>query len=91
VIGWPSVQGYRGGEKSPRQIATALRADLLMLVSVREEGGAHRITAFLLDGRTERKLWVGDYPGRELRTPEQVASAARHVAEEFDAKRNKFF
>lgn len=76
VVAWPVLQKYRNA--SVREIAKEFRLDQVLIVAVRVEATGFRVTAFRIDGKTDRKLGVYDVPQQGLETLEQ----RRHVAVE---------
>jgi TolB-like protein/class 3 adenylate cyclase/Tfp pilus assembly protein PilF len=66
VISRTSVLDYRGTRKNLRQVGKELGAGLVVEGSVRRAGGTVRVTAQLIDARTDQHLWAGRYD-RELR------------------------
>ena len=62
-----SVMGYRGTVKKVPDIARELGVDAIVEGSVVREGTRLRITAQLIDGRTDRHLWADSYE-REMQS-----------------------
>jgi len=60
-----SALRYRGTAKSPREIGGELGVDYLLTGSLRREGSQVRVTAELVDARTERQVWAKSFD-REL-------------------------
>ena len=60
-----SVMGYRGTRKKIPEIAKELGVDTILEGSVIRDGPRVKITAQLIDGRTDRHLWADTYE-REL-------------------------
>ncbi|HET6181033.1 MAG TPA: protein kinase [Candidatus Sulfotelmatobacter sp.] len=86
VISRTSTMRYKHAQKTLPQIARELNVDAVVEGSVRREGDRVRITAELIDGRTDEHLWTESYD-RDLRDilslQSQVASA---IAAEILAK-----
>lgn len=61
VISRTSVMGYEQTRPSLRQIADDLRATHVVEGSVRRVGGRVRITAQLIDARTEENIWANRF------------------------------
>lgn len=61
VISRTSVMGYEHSRPSLREIAEDLRATHLVEGSVRRVGGRVRITAQLIDVRTEENIWANRF------------------------------
>lgn len=57
VIAWTSVMRYKGARQSVVSIAEELNVGTVLEGSVRKAGSRIRITAQLIDGRTEEHLW----------------------------------
>jgi TolB-like protein/tetratricopeptide (TPR) repeat protein len=80
VISRTSVMRYRGARKPLPEIARELGVDALLEGTVIRDGERVRITAQLIDGRTDRHLWSERYD-RELRGILELQSdVARAVA-----------
>lgn len=79
VISRTSAMHYKGTEKPLRQIAQELNVAHILEGSVRQDAGRVRISAQLIDARTDEHLWAQNYDS-ELRdifgVQEQIA---RHV------------
>jgi eukaryotic-like serine/threonine-protein kinase len=81
-----SVMGYRGTRKKIPEIARELAVDAILEGSVIREGSRVKITAQLIDGRTDRHLWADTYE-RELESVLAIQNdVARAVAREGDVK-----
>ncbi|HET9178425.1 MAG TPA: winged helix-turn-helix domain-containing protein [Terriglobia bacterium] len=59
-----SVMGYKGVRKSLSEIASELRVDAVMEGTVARSGNTVRITAQLIDARTDRLIWADDFEGQ---------------------------
>jgi TolB-like protein/DNA-binding winged helix-turn-helix (wHTH) protein/Flp pilus assembly protein TadD len=66
VISRTSAMRYRASSKTLPQIGRELRADAIVEGTVFSSGGRVRITAQLIDARTDRHLWAQEYE-RDLR------------------------
>jgi len=86
VISRTSVMQYKHAKKTLPQIARELSVDAIVEGSVRRDGDRVRITAELIEGRTDQHLWTESYD-RDLRDilslQSQVAAA---IATEIRAK-----
>ena len=81
-----SVMGYRGTRKKTPEIAKELGVDAILEGSVIRDGRRVKITAQLIDGRTDRHLWADTYE-RELESVLAIQNdVARAVAREVDVK-----
>lgn len=63
VISRTSVMPYKGRRVSAPEIARELKADALIEGTVLQSGGRVRITAQLIDARSDRHLWAQTYEG----------------------------
>ena len=81
-----SVMGYRGTRKKIPEIAKELGVDAILEGSAIRDGPRVKITAQLIDGRTDRHLWADTYE-RELESVLAIQNdVARAVAREVDVK-----
>jgi adenylate cyclase len=69
---------YAGTHQSIVQIAGALRVDFVLEASAELDGNTARVVARLVDGGTDRKVWVGEYRFDRA----DVTTAARTIAVE---------
>jgi TolB-like protein/Tfp pilus assembly protein PilF len=77
-----SAMAYRGTLKKAPEIARELGVDALIEGSVSRDGQRVRITAQLIDGRTDRHIWADTFE-RELTDVLQIQSeVARAIASE---------
>ncbi len=84
VISRTSVMQYKGARKPLREIAAELGVDALLEGTVMREGERVRVTAQLIDGRTDHHLWAERYD-RDLRGILELQSdVARSVAREVE-------
>ncbi|HSJ65889.1 MAG TPA: tetratricopeptide repeat protein, partial [Gemmatimonadaceae bacterium] len=80
VISRTSAMHYKGTTQPLREIADRLQVAHVLEGSVRQAGARVRITAQLIDARTDEHLWAGQFD-HELRDVLQVQEAmAREVA-----------
>lgn len=83
VVSRQSVLQYRRTKKTIPQIARELNVDCIVEGTVHREGDRVRITAQLINGRTDRHLWAQHYErglGDTLALQEEVAeSIAREI------------
>jgi TolB-like protein/Flp pilus assembly protein TadD len=61
VVSRTSAMQFKGSDRNVREIARALRVDVIVEGSVRQTGDRLRITARLIDARTDEQLWAEDY------------------------------
>jgi TolB-like protein/tRNA A-37 threonylcarbamoyl transferase component Bud32/Tfp pilus assembly protein PilF len=86
VISRTSVMRYKTRDKSLPEIARDLDVDAVVEGSVQRIGDRVRITAQLIDGRTDRHLWAGSYE-RDVRDVLSLQSeVARAIAAEIKIK-----
>jgi len=81
VISRTSVVRYKGTKKSLPEIARELDVDAVVEGTVQRSGSRVRITAQLLDPRTDRHLWAETYErnaGEIVQLEEQLALAIAH-------------
>jgi TolB-like protein/DNA-binding winged helix-turn-helix (wHTH) protein len=86
VISHRSVMQFKGSRLPLTQIARQLGVEAVVEGSVVRSGSRVRVTAQLLDGRTDRHLWASDYErdiGNVLALQNDVA---RDIAEQIGAK-----
>ncbi len=84
VISRTSVMRYKGARKPLREIAAELGVDALLEGTVAREGDRVRVTAQLIDGRTDHHLW-SERDDRELRGVLELQSdVARAVARKIE-------
>jgi hypothetical protein len=87
VIAWPSIAGHGPLGHETRDVTAALHADQLLVVSVKPEPEGVRATLFLVDGKTDRKLWFGEYAPKDFSTREAQREVAREAAADLVAGR----
>ncbi len=86
VISRTSTMRYKGTQKALAEIAKDLDADTVIEGSVERSGDEVRITAQLIDARTDTHLWAHSYK-RELRDVLAMQSeVARAIAEEIQVQ-----
>jgi serine/threonine protein kinase/tetratricopeptide (TPR) repeat protein len=86
VISRTSVMEYKGAKKPLPEIARALNVDALVEGSVLRSGDRVRITAQLIEARSDRHLWAKSYE-RDLRDVLGLqAEVARAIAREIQIK-----
>jgi eukaryotic-like serine/threonine-protein kinase len=90
VISRTSIMQYKHAQKTLPQIARELSADAIVEGSVRRDGDRVRITAELIEARTDQHLWTETYDrdlSDILNLQSQVAAA---IANEIRAKLSPF-
>jgi serine/threonine-protein kinase len=80
VISRTSSMGYKGKQMPLRAIARELGVEGIVEGSVLREGGQVRITARLIDGRTDRRLWDSTYDRQAASILALYAEVARTIA-----------
>jgi TolB-like protein len=84
VISRTSVMQYKGARRPLPEIARELHVDAVVEGSVLRAGGGVRITAQLIDGRSDQHLWSGSYT-RDLDDILALQSeVARSIAREIE-------
>jgi len=82
VISRTSVMRFRGSQQPLPEIAKALNVDAIIEGSVLRDGRRVRITAQLIDARTDRHLWANSYE-RDVRDVLALqGEVARAIAQE---------
>jgi eukaryotic-like serine/threonine-protein kinase len=82
VISRTSVMRFKGSQQPLPEIAKALNVDAIVEGSVLRDGRRVRITAQLIDARTDRHLWANSYE-RDVRDVLTLqADVARAIAQE---------
>lgn len=87
VVAWPVVQSRAQKEAKLDAIVKELGASRSLLIAVRVEASGTRVTAFLIDSASNRKLGVWDEEGVDLSRLEQRQQVARSIAEKMIALR----
>jgi TolB-like protein/thioredoxin-like negative regulator of GroEL len=81
-----SVMGYRGTQKKIPQIARELDVDAVIEGSVIRDGSRVKVTAQLIDGRSDRHLWADTFE-REVESVLTIQDdVARAIASEVHVK-----
>ena len=86
VVSRTSVMQYKGGKKSLPEIARELNVDAIVEGSITRSGQRVRVTAQLIQARTDRHLWAETYDrdlGDILKLQDEVA---RSIAEQVRAQ-----
>jgi TolB-like protein/class 3 adenylate cyclase len=78
VISRTSIMQYKGNKKNIKEIADELGVATILEGSVRKEGNKLRITAQLIDARTDKHLWSESYD----RDASEVFAIQSEVAQE---------
>ena len=77
---------FKSSHASLKQIAGELGVDALVEGSVVRNGSRVRVTAQLLDGRTDRHLWASDYDGEIGDVLSLQGELARDIAAQIGSK-----
>jgi TolB-like protein/DNA-binding winged helix-turn-helix (wHTH) protein/Tfp pilus assembly protein PilF len=86
VISHTSVMRYKGTNKALPQIARELNVDAVVEGAVQLSGDHVRITAQLVDGRSDQQIWADNYD-RDLSNVLLLQSdVARDIAKQIDLK-----
>ena len=84
VISRTSVRTYKGKPLNLKKIADELNVNSILEGSVRKSGNTIRITAQLIDARTDQHIWAETFD-RELKDIFEVQSEiARSIAQKFE-------
>lgn len=86
VISRTSVMHYKGTHKTVPQIGSELQADGVVEGSVVLSGDRVRVTAQLIDARTDRHMWARAFEGSRAHIFDIQNQAARAIAEEVQAQ-----
>jgi TolB-like protein len=70
VVSRTSAQQFTGERRPLREIARTLNAQILMEASLIAEGDSLRVSARLVDGELDRKVWVEEFSARRSEIPE---------------------
>jgi len=84
VISRTTAMHYRDTDKRIPEIATELGVDAVVEGSVLRAGEQVRITAQLIDGRTDRHLWARSFDRRAENILELLSEVARTIATEIE-------
>jgi serine/threonine protein kinase/tetratricopeptide (TPR) repeat protein len=88
VISRASAMQYRGSKKPAKQIASELNVDALVEGSVLRSGDRVRITATLIDARTDTHLWADSYEKARGELLGLQSSVASEIARRIHARSN---
>ena len=80
VVSHTSALQFAGTRRPLKEIAQALKADLVVEASMETEGDQVRIQARLVDGAVDRKSWVQEFEGRRAALPELQRRVAEAIA-----------
>ncbi len=84
ILPWRTILPYK---KNPQQAPTLARetgATRVMAISVRRTGAQSRVTVFLVEPFTGRKLWAEDFYAQESSTPESIRNLAQTIAHDLE-------
>jgi TolB-like protein len=79
-----SVMGYRDTQKKIPDIARELGVDAIVEGSILREGSRVKVTAQLIDGRTDRHMWAETYERGQEGVLAMQNDVARAIAREVD-------
>jgi TolB-like protein len=80
VLAWPVILQYQNRRKPLRQLAHDMGVAKLVLIVVRDIPPAKRVTVFLIDAPTGRKIHTNDYIRRDLSSLAAQQSLATQIA-----------
>jgi adenylate cyclase len=86
VISRTSVMLFKGAKKPLPEIARQLGVDDIVTATVLKSGGRVRITAELVDGRTDQHLWANSYEHELSDVLTLQGEVARAIADEVRAR-----
>src|SRR5713101_4649285 len=84
VISRTSAMQYKGTKKPLPQIASELHVDAVLEGAVQLAGDRVRITAQLVDGRTDQHIWAETYDGELSNVLLLQGDVARDIAKQID-------
>lgn len=76
VVSHTSAMQFAGERKPVREIARALDASFLVEASIEKTGDGISVMARLVNGTTDRKVWVEEFTGR----PDDLRTLSRNIA-----------
>ena len=80
VVSHTSARQFEGVRRPLREIARALEADFIVEGSVEKRLDSVRVSARIVDGATDQKIWVKDFDGSASRLPELQRDIAAAIA-----------
>jgi adenylate cyclase len=80
VVSHTSARQFAGVRKPLREIARALEADLVVEGSIETSLERIHVSARIVDGSTDQKIWVKDFDGSTSELPELQRTIAASVA-----------
>jgi TolB-like protein/tetratricopeptide (TPR) repeat protein len=86
VISRTSAMTYKGTKKTVPEIARELSVDAVVEGSVERQGNHVRITAQLIDARTDRHLWAETYDRDMTDSLQLQTEVARAITDQVDAE-----
>lgn len=86
VVSRTSSLQFKEAKKPLRQLARALGADAVVEGTVSRMGDHVRVSAQLLDGRTDTHLWAETYQRSSTELPELMVEVSRAIAERVHAE-----
>lgn len=84
VLPWRTIRPYQAKPKRAPELAREIGATRVIAVSVRRTGAQSRVTVFLVEPFTGRKLWAEDFYAQELATPESVRNLAQTIVHDLE-------
>jgi TolB-like protein len=81
VVSHTSAQQFAGTRPPLREIAQALKADLILEGRVFRNGDSVRVEARLVDASIDRKIWVEDFAGSLSALPDLERIVAKAAAD----------
>ena len=84
VLAWREIRPYQTKPQQAPALARETGATRVMAISVRRTGTQSRVTVFLVEPFTGRKLWAEDFYAQELTTPESVRALAQTIVHDLE-------
>ena len=80
VVSHTSARQFEGVRRSLREVARVLEADLIVEGSIEKKLDNVRVSARIVDGATDQKIWVEDFDGSTSKLPELQRNIASAIA-----------
>jgi len=80
VLAWPLILQYQNQRKPLRELARDMGVGKLLVIIVRDVPPSKRVTVFLIDASTGRKIHTNDYLRRDLSSLASQQALARQIA-----------
>jgi TolB-like protein len=87
VVSTTSARQFAGVRRPLREIAQALDADFIVEGSIEATGDSIQLSARIVDGATDQKIWVDDFNGSVSDLPALERNIARAISAAVAARR----